>query len=372
MSPDNISVRLDSVPRPYQRDWLEALHAAGSRVSWNGVLPATGVEIVPVAAPTGGYNIYVTAPSGAQVVVGDAVGTLDTVKAAAGGARVMVPSASGTITASSGGSTARTTLPDTPRLKRVLVIGSADWETKFVIAALEEDGWKVDSRALVAPGVSVTQGGVTSIDTTRYAAVIALGGTAGEYASGIARYVANGGGLVMGGAAANLAGFSALRAGAPGRIETASVLATEPGSVSLQSLSFMPIMGLKSDAVALANRRGSVAVAARRFGGGRVVQTGYLDTWRWRMGGAAKSVEDHRRWWTNAVAGVAYAPAPPRPTPAEDDAPLARLVASLGQASVASAPRLAQAPSVSLWWLFTILSISLLAEWISRRTRGMR
>ncbi|HZK78700.1 MAG TPA: hypothetical protein VFC35_07320 [Gemmatimonadaceae bacterium] len=374
IAPDRISVRLDSVPTPRERDWLAALRASGSLLSWNGSPPAVGIEVQPIAAPTGGYNVLVSAPAGSSVVIGDEIGPIDTLRAESGGARVFVPSASGIITATLSGTTARSSLPDTLRIRRVLVIGNADWESKFVIAALEEDGWKVDAQTHLAPGVSVTQGSVNSIDTSRYSAVIALDRSASAYASEIVRYASSGGGVVIGAEASGIESLAPLRAGGVGRIEVSSAIASEPGSVSLQSLSVLPVAGMKGDAVALDRRGGSVTVAARRFGGGRVVQLGYLDTWRWRMSGGENAVPEHRKWWTNAVAGVAYAPPSIRAvTPAVDDAPVARLVESLGQQTPASkSPLESPGPTVPLWLLFAILSASLLAEWVSRRTRGMR
>ena len=374
VAPDRISVQLDSVPTPRQRDWLAALRSSGSNVTWSGSLPAVGLEIQPIAAPGGGYNVLVSAPSGSSVVVGDEVGPLDTLRAGAGGARVSVPSASGIVTARSAGTTARASLPDSLRIKRVLVIGSADWESKFVIAALEESGWKVDAQTHVAPGVSVTQGSINPIDTARYSAVIALDRSASAYAAEITRYAASGGGVILGAAAVGGEGFASLRAGAAGRIDAPTAVQSEPGSVTLQSLSLMPIVAMRGDAIALERRNGNVAAAARRFVNGRVLQLGYIDTWRWRMSGSGNSVSDHRKWWTNAVAGVAYAPpASSAIASNQDDVPLARLVGALGQPSPAAlVPLASTAASVSLWWLFAILSLSLLAEWVSRRTRGVR
>ncbi|MEP6508185.1 MAG: hypothetical protein ABJC63_08155 [Gemmatimonadales bacterium] len=374
IAPDRIGVSFDSIPIPHERDWLAALRSSGSELAWNGSLPGVGIEIQPVASPAGGYNVLVSAPNETQVVIGDEVGPIDTVSAGNGGARVTIPAASGVVTATSGGTTARTTLPDTLHIRRVLVIGDADWESKFVIAALEEDGWKVHAQMHVSPGVSVTQGSIDPVDTSRYAAVIALDASAAAHGAEIVRYVATGGGAIIAGLAASVESLSPLRAGAFGKIEPGSSLLTEPGTVTLQSLSLMPLAGLKNDAVVLERRGGAIAAAARRYGGGRVVQVGYLDTWRWRMSGADTSVAAHRKWWTHAVAGVAYAPvADLTVTPTTDDAPVARLLQSLGGPSPAPRASLASAAgSVSLWWLFAILSISLLAEWISRRTRGAR
>ena len=374
IAPDNISVSLDSVPSERQRDWLAALRASGSRVSWSGELQAMGIEVDPIVSPSRGYNIRVSAPSEKPVVISDDVGPIDTVRAAAGGAHLAVASASGMVTATSSGTVARTILPDTLRIRRVLVLGDAGWESKFVTAALEEDGWRVDAQAYVAPGVSVSQGSVSPIDTSRYAALILLDHSATAYTTEIVRYVASGGGVLIAPPAAAVEGLSALRAGVPGKIESASSLDTEPGAVTLQSLSLMPVTGMKGDAVALDRRGNAVTAAARRYGAGRVAQLGYLDTWRWRMSGGESSVADHRKFWTNAVAGVAYAPITlSEPESTVDNAPLARLIGTLGRPSPAVRPSLAQTTgSVSLWWLFAILSLSLLAEWISRRTRGAR
>jgi hypothetical protein len=149
IAPNRISIELDSVPSPRDRDWLAALRASGSRVSWNGSLPAVGLDVQPVASPAGGYRMLVSAPAGSSVVIGDEIGPIDTVRAGNGGASVNVPSASGVVTATTGGSTSRATLPDTLKIRRLLVIGDADWESKFVIAALEEG--RMESRRANAP-----------------------------------------------------------------------------------------------------------------------------------------------------------------------------------------------------------------------------
>ncbi|HUQ46721.1 MAG TPA: hypothetical protein VM053_00610 [Gemmatimonadaceae bacterium] len=374
IAPARISVKLDSVPSARDRDWLSALRAAGSSVSWHGGLPAVGFDVQPIAAPSGGYRMVISAPAGASVVIADEIGPIDTISARNGGASVSVPSASGTITATSAGTSASAALPETLRIRRVLVIGDANWESKFVIAALEEDGWKVDARTHVAPGVTVTQGSIFPIDTTRYSAVVALDRSVGAYASGIVRFAGSGGGVIIGAAAAGLESLSPLRAGGAGRVDVPSSVTSEPGSVTLQSLSVVPVAAMKNDALVLERRGGSVAVAARRFGNGRVLQVGYLDTWRWRMSGGENSVGEHRKWWTSAVASVANAPVV-RTTVSTgtDNAPVARLIESLGKpASTGKGPLVSTTASISLWWPFAILSLSLLAEWISRRTRGVR
>ncbi|MEO8192619.1 MAG: hypothetical protein ABI681_02130 [Gemmatimonadales bacterium] len=372
-APDRISAQLDSTPSPLERDWLVALWGAGSPVSWSGDLPAGGVSVQPVRSPRGGLTVLIAAPSGADVRVSDDVGPLDTAKAARGGARFDVPAASGVIQARVGGSTARASVEDSVELRRVLVLGSAGWESKFVIAALEEDGWKVDAELPVAPGVSVRQGSAGPLDTARYSAIVVLDGSATSRAGDIARYVSSGGGLILAASAGGLDAFSPLRAGSTGRVVGGAVLASEPGATSLRSLPLIPIASLRVDAIALDRRDGSIAAAARRHGAGRVLQLGYVDTWRWRMSGGDASFAEHRAWWTRSVASVAYAPRVRTVSKQLDDAPVARLIGALGSPSSRPPASLATAAGlVSLWWLFSLLAFCLLAEWTSRRLRGAR
>ena len=169
-------------------------------------------------------------------------------------------------------------------------------------------------------------------------------------------------------------GFAELRAGAIGSEAAGSAMLTSAGPTTLRTLSLVPIVNLKPDALALDRRAALVAAAARRHSAGRVLQHGYADTWRWRMSGGNDSVDEHRRWWTSAVASVAYAPRIVLPRVDETNAaPLAALAAALGPAAD---PRVASSRSservLSIWWLFGLLSVSLIAEWASRRLRGAR
>src|SRR6185503_2324069 len=237
---------------------------------------------------------------------------------------------------------------------------------------LEEDGWRVDADIRVAPAVAVTQGSLASIDTARYSAVIVLDGAAASRASDIARYVSSGGGLVLAGAAGSLEAFSALRAGTPGNVQTPSVLEGEPGSLTRKSLAVIPIASLKPDAIRLEAADGVTISAARRHNQGRVLQEGYLETWRWRMSGGDKSPSEHREWWTKAVASVAYAPVVRAGPVINDNAPVTRLVEALGPASQTTTSLTSNARSISLWLLASALGLFLLAEWLSRRLRGAR
>ncbi|HEY0970737.1 MAG TPA: hypothetical protein VGE02_07165, partial [Gemmatimonadales bacterium] len=135
-------------------------------------------------------------------------------------------------------------------------------------------------------------------------------------------------------------------------------------------------VAVRADAVPLETRGGSVAVAARRVGAGRVVQLGYDETWRWRMAGAEGAPAAHRAWWSGLVAAAAYAPRGSDAAAVLDDAPVARLIAALGAPSAELADGATEgrgavergAPA----WIFPLVAIILLAEWASRRLRGAR
>lgn len=372
LAPDHASIQLDSTPAPVERDWMRALGHSGTKLSWKGNLPASAVGAQAVASPRGGIRALAAAPNGNRVSIEDDVGLIEGANAHTGGASFDIPMASGDLVAKVGGTKAIADPIDSVRIGRVLVIGSAGWESKFVVAALEEDGWRVDAEMRVAPSVDVTQGSLAAIDTSRYSAVIALDGAAGSRASDIARYVGSGGGLVLAGTAGAVDAFSALRPGTTGNIQAPSVLEGESGSLTRKSLAFLPIASLKPDAIRLESENGNTTTAARRHNQGRVLQEGYLETWRWRMSGGDTAPSEHRDWWTRAVASVAYAPVVKTAVAMNDNAPVARLVEALGPALQTTGSLASHARSISLWLLFAILSLSLLAEWASRRLRGSR
>ena len=370
--PDRISIGLEENPTPAHRDWIRALSHSGSSVAWHGDLAAAAVSAQPIASPRGGFSVVTAAAKGNRVTIEDDLGTLEGEDASSGGARFLVPSATGKIRAKVGRTTAYAAAPDSIRLGRVLVIGTAGWETKFVTAALEEEGWKVDADIHVAPTVDVTQGSI-SLDTARYSAVIALDGSAALRASDIVRFATMGGGVILAGSSGAIEAFSAIRPGTTGRVQNGSILEAEPGTVTQASLASAPINGLRGDAVSVESRGSEVVTAARRHVAGRVLQTGYLETWRWRMSGGDDAPAQHREWWSRAVASVAYAPAIRSSATGADDSPVASLVEAIGHPSQQSQSALASAAgSISLWLLFAILSLSLLGEWASRRLRSER
>src|SRR5438874_8782104 len=333
-APGKIHVQLDSVPSPIERAWLHALAGAGSTVTWSGNLPPLMIEAQPVASPTGGVKTRVAAPTGSTVVIGDDVGVLDTLRAVNSGAALTLNSSVGELTGRTTGATASTMSRDSVVLHKVLVIGDANWESKFVVAALEEAGWKVDALIRIAPSVDVTQGSVAAIDTSRYSAVVALDGSASSYANRLVAYAQNGGGVVLAPQATAADGMAALRIGGVGQPPSDARAIQASGTVNLATLSLAAITSLRSDAVPLEKRGSSVAVAARRIGAGRILQLGYEDTWRWRMGGSDAAIRDHRMWWSGLLSSVAYAPRIPHTVEnQQDEAPLVSLVASIGPRS---------------------------------------
>jgi hypothetical protein len=378
--PGTIHLRLDTVPSPVQREWLSALAGAGSKVTWTGTLPPLMIDARPIAAPTGGTRVFVSAPRGSSVVLSDDIGPIDTVRSPSMGASIALGAGDNHFAARTNGSTATTNRSDSVIVRRLLVIGNAGWESKFVVAALEEEGWKVDAFIRVAPGVDVTQGSAAVIDTARYSAVIALDGAAAPYAARIASFVQTGGGVVMEADAATLEGMSALRAGNVGNAVALNTNAERAESMSLATLRLDPIVTLRADAIPLEKRGAAIAVAARRVLAGRVVQTGYQDSWRWRMTGGDAGLRDHRQWWSELVSSVAYAPSVAVATTSPegalqsnraDQAPLAGLVEALGSANPAgNAPERGATGSTWLMLLFAVLAFTLVGEIASRRMRG--
>jgi hypothetical protein len=373
-APTSIQVSLDRVPTRVEGDWLRALAHSGSKVLWSGDLPALMIAAQPVASPAGGMSVRVTAPTNANLVISDDVGVVDSLRVANAGAQLSLRSRTDRVFASVNGSEASVATTDSVRLGKVLVIGNAGWETKFVTAALEEEGWKVDAFIRVAPQVEVTQGAIASIDTSRYSAVVALDEAASVYADRIVQFARSGGGVVLTSASAAIDGLSALRSGAANRVSSEAAAIQASGSITLANIPLAPITGLVSDVVPLEKRGTGVAVAARRIVAGRAVQLGYEDTWRWRMAGAPDAVRDHRMWWSNLIASVAYAPRIQHTVnPTAEAAPLASFVAAVGPESRATTS-INTTGNVQRWavWLFLLISVVLLAEVASRRLRGAR
>lgn len=381
-----LDLTLDSLPGPRERDWARALAAAGTAVRWRlaarGGSPAdsagaddawqASLTAEPLADPSGRVRVVARAPAGATLRLGDATGSIDSSTIGPSGVRVLDLTSDGGIAAGLAGVAARTAPRERVVLRPVLVLAEAGWEGKFVVAALEEAGWRVDARFRVTPQLSVRQGG-GAIDTARYAAVIALDGSASTEGAAIARFVRSGGGAIL---TARAASIPALAAVAPARVgaPTDAALGAVASDVPRRGLGGHALVALRATAVPLERVDGAVRIAAARVDLGRVLLLGYDETWRWRMEGGDGSPEAHRAWWSAMVASVARAPLEAVGDPAAvDETPYAALVAALGAPTDASPPGgPARGDTARDALLLALLLGALLAEWTSRRLRGAR
>ena len=357
-----LAVELDSVPGPIERDWLAAIRGAGTSVTWSArALAPVAIATAPVAEPEGRVRVVIAGADSTDAILSDGLGVIDTVELRGRAVSWPLRTATGTVTAATPGVRAAAPVPARARVGRVLVLSSAGWEGKFVVAALEEAGWTVDARIRVAPGIETRQGADFALDTARYSAVIALDGAAGASAGAIERYVAMGGGAVLAGSVTRLPAFAKLT---PAITTTRRVPEPRSGAA---------LGAVKADAVVLQAERGAPLVAARRAGLGRVLATGYDETWKWRMRAAGDAPALHREWWTALASAVAYAPLPARDSTgvAGDQAPVAALTAALGPQSTVRQPAAARMARVPAWLLLGLLLISLLGEIVSRRLRGL-
>ncbi len=375
-NPQRIHVAMDSIPTAPLRDWLAALPGAGTEAGWDGETPApSAVSVEPVADPQRPSRVWVATSPGARVQLSDELGPVDSASVDGHGAVFVLPRLEGPIrTTLDGQELATNALRDSVSIKSALVVGMAGWEGKFIAAALEEHGWEVDARFAVAPSGDVEQGPVQiRLDTARYSFVVAMDSVIRRYAEQLPRYVRQGGGLIVLGEASSVPGLEALlpaRWGIPTRpVDFRPETADDPR----RSFALGDLYNLKGGALALEMRDDDIAVAGWRLGDGRVIQVGYLDTWRWRMAGLDEdAVEDHRLWWAALASGVAHAPRFDRPVAEEvEPTPRATLIETIGTpapaelelASILDDPRL-------LPLLFGAAVGLLFLGWMSRRLRG--
>lgn len=368
--PERVHLTLDGDLGPTAVDWLAALIRAGTPVHWDAGR-ATPIAAVaePMVDPGGGTRVRTGADGSATITLADRYGPLDSVTAARTGATFVARSGPTWISASTGMLAARAAVADSLLLGRVLLLGQVGWESKFVAAALEERGWRIDARLGLSPQGNVVQGATLKLDTSRYAVVIVLDSVTTDNLAGVPAFVRSGGGAILTAAATRAPGLRGFATARP----AAAIPAVEPfdtaGSEPRRSLGLVPIADLPGQVV-LERQSGGTALAARRIERGRLLIVGYLDTWRWRMSGAGDAVEAHRTWWADLVGAVAYAGRFPRaPIVASvDEAPFAHLVDRLGPASPTRA--VAVVPRISRGVIFGLLAGLLFLGWASRRLRG--
>jgi hypothetical protein len=363
--PAAVHAALGGDAAPATRDSLAALAGAGMRVTWSGEPAAVAAMAERVREPTAGWRVSVV--SDGAVSLGDSIGLIDSL--APGGGTLTTAAVRGAITVRQADTRASAAVAGDVALGRVLVYGRAGWESKFVIAALEEQGWLVDARLRVGGDVQVTQGAVRVPDIARHAAVVVLDTAVGAEAAAIVRFVRAGGGLVMAGEGAGARALAVLAPARVVRVEPPETRAFE-GHEPLHALPLHVLGALRDDAVPLGEREGAPAVAARRVGAGRVVQMGHADTWRWRMQAEEGGVREHRAFWSRLVGTVAGATGVPAAVAGLDPAPLALTLHALGPASAAPPRPHSRGPALP-FRLAPLLLALLVAEWASRRTRGV-
>ena len=352
-----------------QRDALVALRRTGIAVQWHGAYPALALEVVREREPDARARVMLVGNERAEIALADSAGSLDVVRAGPG-ATINVGTLVGVVRATLGAYTAQTLASAGTRRGAVLVLSHAGWEGKFVMSALSEAGWVVRARIPVAPNVDVRDDGLLPLDTARYDAVVALDSSATEFAPAIARFVAQGGGLVAVGDAMSIDALRGIVPAQPGTRRPGRILLAED-TLTPADLPVRPLADLRHDALTLEKEAAGVTLAARRAGMGRVLAVGYDESWRWRMLGGTSGVVAHRAWWSRAVGSVAPEREGGAVVQNGDAAPRAALIDALGP-PLATVPALSHATANNTLplMLLTVIVLVLLAEIGSRRFRG--
>jgi hypothetical protein len=391
LAPSGIHVNVTRVPAPEERDWLVALRRNGLAMTWefaNG-LAAPVATLEPPLTPNGDPLVRLYSPAHAPLDVRGNASVADTLPPGPEGGASLRASLRSSAAVGSAGGIAYPALRDSVELRRVLVIGDAGWESKFTVAALEEAGWRVDARLVVAPGASVAQRNPASMDTIRYGAVVVLDSASAPPTDQLRAFVRSGGGAIIAGGALRRGALAALVA-----VATPGPIRGEPGALQSdqprRGLSGVSLRALTPDAVVLERSGNLASVVARRLGLGRVVSLGYDDTWRWRMQGTGDAPRQHRVWWSDLVgsvarpmvSGVSLASGAPRTNSTaaaeqsfghgREESPLAATIAALGPPSEATSAAEAASGQRRSAWLLGLMIVALLAEWSSRRLRGAR
>ena len=393
-----IHLPIVTIPSRSAREAISALSYGFATVSWTDSAKATGLAITSTSTADPQSRVVVSvAGAPGSMLVADNGGVLDSVlfdgrtanvgdSSQAGPAEsvtsLMLLRTGSSLHARQNGSVATAASPQLPSVKRLLVYARPGWESKFLIAALEEAGWSVDASLPIAPRVAVTVGSPRMLDTGRYAAAIVV--DSGVVTAGtISKFVREGGGVVISGDALNDRALAALAS-----LRVTGVRNAIPGGL----LSAQPTNGLELIRVAVASNAivlqrdpaSHPAITVRRLAGGRVAGAMFPESWRRRMEGSADGADSHRDYWAGLVRAVAFMSFPPtlqtHTTNANDDeAPYASLAGALGKPT-SMPPRLKAGISTSSQAadsrlnaiLLRVALTSLLAEWLLRRLRGAR
>ncbi len=380
---ETVDVTLDGVPDARLRSTLRALRGSGHvvRLFASRPLPSLATAAEEEWRITGGTRIQLVSSDSALASLRDAAGLIDSVRIGPAGLQPGSGPVQGAVAieASAARASIAPLVAGAPEVARVLVLGDATWESRFLVASLEEAGWPVDAGLTLSPRVTITQGPTLQPSRSRHALVVLLPGASATAVSRLAGFVRDGGGLVIVGASARMPALAQLRAGSPGAL-IAGELGAEASDTPRHGLDLVPVAALAAGSVVLETRDGVTAVAARRVGSGRVVQVGYANSWFWRMAGNDDAPIAHRRWWTSLLASVVPLSAPMSRvvTVAESDtltaAPVAALARAVGlperhDASVRSTRGGIRA-SIDPRWVLAVALLSLVASWVMRRWRG--
>jgi hypothetical protein len=365
--PERATVGETALPDRRHREWLVALRRTGLDLRWT-TTDSSGGALVVESGPLPQASSRIVALGAVAGAVSDELGPIDSTRTSTGAVTWRATPLSA-VRAPVGSSVAVAQPRDSLVTGPVLLIGQAGWESKFVTAALEEDGWTVATRMTVAPGAIVRQGPAGTIDTALFSAVLVLDSTSSLDANALARFVNQGGGLVASGAGAS---HPALRGLTP-RVSSAipGVVGAVLGPAAREGLNARTF-AVSANLVPIERRGDAPVIVARRAGSGRVLVAGYDDTWRIRMTAPDESAPAaHRAWWSSLVASVAHSKLVPRDDGGVDEAPLAATFAALGPPERAGG---APVGGASLPWdtlLAALATVALLAEWLSRRLRGV-
>jgi hypothetical protein len=371
--PARATVAATSMPNAEQRDWLVAVRRTGSGVSWSSA-DTIGSAAIAESAPLPGARarLWVVAAPNTPVTLADRVGRVDSTMIRDSRFAAWRLQPLGPVDVHMGTTRAIAAPRDSLTLRPVLVVGAAGWESKFVTAALEEDGWMVTSRVSVAPGAVVRQGAQAPIDTASFSAVLVLDSTSALDASAVTKFVNSGGGLVAAGPGVHHPSLRSLlprtNASVPGAL--GGLLGNTPQS-GLNARGFALTVDLVVLERRLSSRDAIGVIVAKRVGLGRVVALGYDDTWRWRMTSPNEvAPAAQRAWWSNTVGSVARVGLAVLDV-AVDEAPFAATVAALG--SPTGVEGLADDGRPVPWdaILAAVTALALLFEWLSRRLRGV-
>ena len=398
-SSSTMRLHVTSVPAASVRAVLGAAARAGVTTVWDNATGARSLAVSASRVPSPANATAITyastmapAPATPSVVLRDAGGVLDSMAVAGSTAarlrlrvaRLQSPLLAQLVRGGEIVAQAEAGIPDLLMMRRVRLYAAPGWESKFVVAALEESGWSVDGAYQIAPTATVRFGAPSTLDTSRYAAAIVLDSGLVSV-RGLRAFLAQGGGVVIAGNALRDPTLLALAAARiqDDRAVIAGALLTDQPRLGIPAAH----LAVAPEATVLEREARATVVSVMRRDVGRVMLNGYRDTWRWRMEGNDEGAAAHRAWWNGLVSAVAFVSVAPRGSATSttsppgasafwpgDEAPLADLVARLGAPEslpfVRTSPTMRLGWSFPSWLLFAIAAVALVGEWALRRLRG--